>query len=112
MTYTPNRPGKRRPLGKTINRAGRVRLLLEGKLYPPRWGSGNWWGTAYDWVSDCDFRVNAAEWLPVGVVLVCDHRADVDKFVVNVDQTIVENGLADDWRDLKPGGDAPNLTLF
>ena len=112
MTYTPRRPINRRPIGSTLNRPARVRLLLEGKLYPPRSESGWWWGTAYDWVLDVDFRVTSPEWLPVGSVLVCDHRSDVDKFVVNLPQTILENGFSDDWRDHRPGGDAPTIPLL
>ena len=107
-----NREFRRRRMGSTINRAGRVRLLLEGKLNPPRWGAGSWWGTAFDWRSNCDFRVRCAEWLPIGVVLVCDHRADVDCFIVNVEQTILENGLPDDFRNHGPSGNAPTLPLF
>ena len=112
MTYTPKRPIDRRPMGSTLNRPGRVRFLLEGQLYPPRWGSGSWWGTAYDWMLDCDFRVSSPEWLPIGSVLVCDHRADVDRFIVNVEQTAFENGFPDNWRDHRPGGDAPTIPLF
>ena len=112
MTYTPRRPIQRRPMGSTLNRPGRVRLLLEGKLNPPRWGSGSWWGTAYDWCLDCSFRVCAPEWLPTGSVLVCDHRADVDRFIVNVEQTAAENGFPDDWRDHQPGSNAPTIPLL
>ena len=110
--WPPKPPGGRRRMGSSINRPGRVRLLLDGKLSPPRWDHGWWWGIAYDWIADCSFRVSSPEWLPIGTVLVCDHRADVDRFIVNVEQTQLENGFPDDWKTHKPGGDAPTIPLF
>ena len=110
--YQDKRPINRRPMGSTLNRPGRVRMLLEGKLRPPKWSNGWWWGIAYDWFIDVNFRVISPEWLPIGVVLVCDHRTDLDCFIINVEQTILENGLADNFRDFGPGKEAITLPLF
>jgi hypothetical protein len=104
MTQTP-RKGPRQ-FEKTINRPGRVRLLLDGQLQASRWPGGRWYGSALDWHHDCLFRVKSDRWFPVGAVLVCDHRADVDCFLVNVAQTMAENGLSEEYlRRYEPGGD-------
>jgi len=104
MTQTP-RKGLRK-WGSTLNCPGRVRLLLDGQLQPSRWPGGRWYGAALDWHRDCLFRVKSDRWWPIGAVLVCDHRTDVDCFLVNAAQTMAENGLSEEWlQSHQPGGD-------
>lgn len=108
MTITP-RPRRsnfrERKFGTTIGFSGRARLLLEGKLLPPRFPHGRWYGVGLDWRHDCLFRVLSPEWLIPGSVLVCDDRRDLDQFIVNVEQTALENGYPDDWRKHGPDQD-------
>jgi hypothetical protein len=105
MTQTPPRR-RRLQKGSTLNYSGRVRLLLDGRLQPPTWPRGRWYGSALDWHHNVAFRVRSDRWLPIGTVLVCDHRQDVDAWLVNVEQTMAENALSEAWlRQHEPGGD-------
>lgn len=109
MARTPGKP----LLGKTINHGGRVRLYLDGKLHAPRFPRGWWWGTALDYRTELRYRVVCPDWLPIGAVLVCDSRRDVDCFEVNLHQTQLENAIPQEWIDAhRPGGDGGQLMLL
>ena len=101
MTSTP-----RAKFSTTLNYGGRVRLLA-GRLHRSRWPGGGYYGTGDEWRTESCFRVASDQWFPIGTVLVCDTREDVDKFRVNVEQTMLECGFTQEWLDEhEPGRDS------
>lgn len=108
MTYAPRRP----QLGSTLNHGGRIRLFLDSRLQRSRSGRA-WYGSAFDWRTKTPYRVLSPDWLPIGTVLVCDGRADIDCWLVNLEQTQLENAIPQEWLDAnRPGEGEIQIHLF
>jgi hypothetical protein len=97
--------------GLVLNYGGTERLLLHSK--PRRCRGTGWTGVGYLWRVRETFRVWSSQWFPIGTVLVCDDRFDVDCWVVNVEKTILENGLRQEWLDAnQPSDNDFQIPLF
>ena len=102
MTYTLRH-------GLVLNYGGTERLLLHSR--PERCRHG-WKGVGYMWRTKETFRIWSPQWFPVGTVLVCDDRFDIDCWVVNAERTIKENVFRQDWLDAhQPGADDFQIPL-
>jgi hypothetical protein len=90
----------------------RERFILEGRLHHAR-SQRTWWGLGWDYRINERFRVITPQWFPVGAVLVCEGAVDIDCFLVDVDQTMAENGFTQEWLDAnQPGGSSGQIDLF
>ena len=89
----------------------RERFILEGRLHHAR-SQRTWWGLGWDYRIDERFRVITPQWFPVGTVLVCQGAIDVDCFLVDVDQTMTENGFRQEWLDANAPTAEAQINLF